>query len=257
MQTHVIIPARFNSSRLPGKPLLEINNKPLIWHVYQRALESSFSSVYVATDDDRIAEAVSKFDGNVLMTSEKHVSGTDRLAEAIQQLNVPDSDIVINLQGDEPLVPSKYLTLLAESLNRNPDFDIATLCCEIEDLDSIFNPNVVKVAMTAEQKAMFFSRAPIPWNRELFSFEKGSISSKQVESSSYLRHIGLYAYRAKTLNVLSQLPPSTYEKLEALEQMRALESGMNILVNKVKDMPPHGVDTMEDYMKIKQVMEAK
>jgi len=250
MTNHIVIPARFGSSRLPGKPLLEIDGKPLIWHVYQRALETNIKSIVVATDHIDIFNAVKTFNGNVVMTSVDHVNGTERLAEVAKQLSFADSDIVINLQGDEPLIPFNLIEPMAKLLDDNPSAGIATLCCPILDVRSVTNPNVVKVTKTDFGKALYFSRAPIPWNREQFS----NLDTATL-SVPYYRHIGMYAYRVKTLTDIATLAESTLESCESLEQLRALQAGIEIQVGEITDMPPHGVDTMDDYLKIKRLVE--
>lgn len=250
MTNHIVIPARFGSSRLPGKPLLEIDGKPLIWHVYQRALETNVESIVVATDHIDIFNAVTQYGGNVVMTSTDHVNGTDRLAEVSRKLSFSDDDIVINLQGDEPLIPSRLIEPLAKLLSDNPSAGIATLCCPILELSSVINPNVVKVTKTASGKALYFSRAPIPWNREQFSnLETATLSVP------YYRHIGMYAYRVKTLTRIATLPESTLELCESLEQLRALQAGVEIQIGEISEMPPHGVDTMDDYLNVKRLVE--
>jgi len=250
MTNHIVIPARFGSSRLPGKPLLQIDGKPLIWHVYQRALETSIESIVVATDHIDIFNAVTKFGGNVVMTSIDHVNGTDRLAEVSKKLSFSDDDIVINLQGDEPLIPSSLIEPMATLLTDNFSAGIATLCCPILDVSSVMNPNVVKVTKTDSGKALYFSRAPIPWSRDQFSnLETATLSIP------YYRHIGMYAYRVKTLTHIATLAESTLESCESLEQLRALQAGIEIQVGEISEMPPHGVDTMDDYLKVKRLVE--
>jgi len=250
MTNHIVIPARFGSSRLPGKPLLDIDGKPLIWHVYQRALETNIESIVVATDHIDIFNAVIQFGGNVVMTSVDHVNGTDRLAEVSKKLSFSDDDIVINLQGDEPLIPSSLIEPMAKLLSDNPSAGIATLCCPILELSSVMNPNVVKVTKTDSGKALYFSRAPIPWNRDQFShLETATLSVP------YYRHIGMYAYRVKTLLQIAALPESTLESCESLEQLRALQAGVEIQIGEIEVMPPHGVDTMDDYLNVKRLVE--
>lgn len=252
MKVHIVIPARYNSSRLPGKPLLDINGYPMIWHVYQRAKESGFESIVVATDDQRIVSEVQSFGGEAIMTDINHESGTDRLAEVARVLKFADEDIVINLQGDEPLVPSQCIALLANAFEKTNDVDIATLSCRIKDVNDVFNPNVVKVVANDERQALYFSRAPIPWNRGSFDNNEKCLESDE----SHERHIGMYAYKVSQLKRLSELPVSSLEKLESLEQLRAMQAGMNIYVEKLNDTPPHGVDTFEDYQNIIAIMES-
>lgn len=250
MENHIIIPARFNSSRLPGKLLLEVDGKPLIWHVYQRALESEIESITVATDHIDIFNAVNKFGGNVIMTSDKHVSGTDRLAEVAQKLSLSDKDVVINVQGDEPLIPSDLIKQISTLLNESPSAGIATLCCPISDIYSVMNPNVVKVTIADNGQALYFSRAPIPWNREQFN----DLTTASL-TVPYYRHIGMYAYKVATLIKVAQLTESPLENCESLEQLRALQAGVEIQVGITQEMPPHGVDTMADYLAVKKIVE--
>jgi 3-deoxy-manno-octulosonate cytidylyltransferase (CMP-KDO synthetase) len=254
MASHIVIPARFASSRLPGKPLLEINNKPLIWHVYQRALETNIRSIVVATDHIDIFNVVTAFGGNVVMTSVEHVNGTERLAEVAQKMSFSDNDIVINLQGDEPLIPSTLIEPMATLLDENPSSGIATLCCRIGDAEQVFNPNVVKVTKTDAGKALYFSRAPIPWDRECFKSVRTGNEVTQLRSP-YYRHIGMYSYRVNTLKQIATLAESTLESCESLEQLRALQAGIEIQVGEIEQVPPHGVDTMEDYLNVKRFVE--
>jgi len=256
MANHIVIPARFGSSRLPGKPLLDIDKKPLIWHVYQRALESNIDSIVVATDHIEIFNAVKAFDGNVIMTSASHVNGTERLAEVAKELQFNDDDIVINLQGDEPLIPSDLIEATSKLLVDNPSAGIATLCCRINEIDSVFSPNIVKVTRTDLGKALYFSRAPIPWDRDAFK-DFYNVKREFNLSFPYYRHIGLYAYRVKTLEYLQTLAESQLERCESLEQLRALQAGIEIQVGEIGKVPPHGVDTMEDYLNIKRIVEER
>ncbi|MPW28736.1 3-deoxy-manno-octulosonate cytidylyltransferase [Agarivorans sp. B2Z047] len=248
---HVVIPARYSSSRLPGKPLLKLNDKPMIWHVYQRAIESGYKSIMVATDHIDIAKEVKRFGGRAVLTSTDHESGTDRLAEAATIMGFGKDDIVVNLQGDEPLIPYELIKQVVELLVKDEEAGLATLCCEIRDQTSVFNPNVVKVVKASNGRALYFSRAPIPWNREDFGVD----SAFSISSNSYFRHIGLYAYRVRSLKRIASLPMSNLEKHESLEQLRALESGMAIQVGVVDTAPPHGVDTLEDFTAIKKFFE--
>ena len=250
MKIHIVIPARHGSSRLPGKPLLEILGKPLIWYVYQRAIETGLSSITVATDHEDIFDAVINFGGNAVMTSATHLNGTDRLAEVSEKLGFGSNDIVINLQGDEPLLPSELIHKLPKLLADNHLAGIATLCCPILDKSTVLNPNVVKVTKTDAGKALYFSRAPIPWDREHFNDDKNV-----ALMFPYYRHIGLYAYRVNTLMKISNLQESTLERCESLEQLRALQAGIDIQVGVISEMPPHGVDTMDDYLAVKKIVE--
>jgi 3-deoxy-manno-octulosonate cytidylyltransferase (CMP-KDO synthetase) len=258
MATHIVIPARYNSTRLPGKPLLQMNGRSMIYHVYQRAMQAKADTICVATDDIRVFQEVENFGGKVVMTDSQHQSGTDRLAEVAKTLKFEEHDIVVNLQGDEPLLPAKLIDTLSKELQANTAADIATLACKISAVTSIFNPNIVKVVCDDDGKALYFSRAPIPWDRATFDMaEKVSTEHIKTHEQCYLRHIGLYAYKVNVLMRLSNAPLSALEQLESLEQLRALSLGMSIFVKIVDSGPPHGVDTLEDYERVKQIMESQ
>lgn len=254
MNIHIVIPARYNSSRLPGKPLLKINGRPIVWHVFQRALETNIKSIVVATDDERIYKAVEAFGGKAVMTKTSHQSGTDRLSEVASSLNFDIEDIVVNLQGDEPLINPSNIVKVVDQLKNNNWADISTLMCPIKSAADLFNPNMVKVVTSNKSAALYFSRAPIPWDRGKFG-KVDELATTSLEEGIYHRHIGLYAYRVHTLRELSNTPVSDLEKLEALEQLRALQIGKSIAVAKVNDASPHGVDTLADYERIKKLME--
>lgn len=234
----VAIPARFASTRLEGKPLLDIGGKPMIRHVVERALEAGARDVVVATDDARIYDALQRDAVTVCMTSSDHRSGTDRLAECAVLLAWPDDRIIVNLQGDEPFAPALGIRQLAELLAESA-VPMATLATEIRDYQEFSNPNTVKVVTDCSGRALFFSRAPIPWPRDL----PGSVPAKA------LRHIGIYAYRSGFLKHLSALPPSPLECCESLEQLRALENGYGIAVARTLAEFPQGVDTQEDLVR--------
>lgn len=229
----IVIPARYASSRLPGKPLLEIAGKPLIQHVYESACHSSADGIYIATDDERIREAAETMGANVIMTGGDHVSGTDRIAEAVKVIDIPDFGIVVNLQADEIDMPAALLDQVAEILVRNPDANMATLCEPVEDKVDINDPNIVKVVFNQGNRALYFSRAPIPFNRV-------------DDYNHYYRHIGLYAYRAGFLKQLTGLAPCHLELAESLEQLRALYYGENIYIETACEPSGIGVDTEED-----------
>lgn len=231
----VAIPARYASTRLPGKPLLPIGDRPMIRHVVERALQAGARDVVIATDDERIAGALQMDGVTVCMTDPGHRSGTDRLAECAVQQAWPDDRIIVNLQGDEPFAPAQGIRQLAELLAAC-DAPMATLASEIRDASEFINPNVVKLVIDARSRALYFSRAPIPWPRDT----PGSVPSPAW------RHIGIYAYRAGFLQQLSSLPPSPLEGCESLEQLRALENGFDIAVaHALAEFPP-GVDTQDD-----------
>ena len=246
MTFHIIIPARFESTRLPGKPLLDIAGKPMIQHVYERAMEAGAASVTVATDNLRVEEVVREFGGNACLTNDLHVSGTDRLAEAAQIIGLSDDDLVVNLQGDEPLMPASLISHVAETLKNDKQAVVATSCVRIVDPAEINDPNVVKVVTDRLGHALYFSRAAIPYLRDLES---------EIEHRVY-RHIGLYAYRCGFLAEFTQYTPSTLEHVEALEQLRVLWYGGKITVLETTDDPGHGVDTPEDLQRVRAQLEA-
>lgn len=237
----VAIPARFGATRLPGKPLRLIAGEPMVVHVARRALLAGASEVVVATDDERIAEAVASYPITVCMTRRDHASGTDRLAECAQRLSWPQDRIVVNLQGDEPFAPAAGIRAVAQAL-AGSDAPMATLAIEIEECDSLFDPNVVKVTRDARGHALYFSRAPIPWQRDRFAGDRVS----KLAAGGCLRHIGIYAYRAGFLAHFTQLPPGRLETLEGLEQLRVLEAGLRIAVAMSPVPFPGGVDTEQD-----------
>ena len=238
----VVIPARYASTRLPGKPLRLIDGRPMLQHVHERALRSGADEVWIATDDGRIESACRQFGARVLLTSPSHQSGTDRIAEVARHMGWPDDDIVVNVQGDEPQVPPAIIRQVAELLERSSWAGIATLATPIESADEFLDPNVVKVVVTAEGRALYFSRAPIPCPRE------GAASglTRQTRYDSARRHLGLYAYRVKVLARLAALPPTPLEQIEKLEQLRALENDMGIVVATSIESPGRGVDTEAD-----------
>ena len=242
MSFSVVIPARFSSTRLPGKPLLLIAGKPMIQHVYERALESGADRVIVATDDQRIREVVEGFNGEACLTLETHQSGTDRIAEVAGINHFQDEHIVVNLQGDEPLMPPEYIRLVAENLAQNSDANMATACVKISSVDELFNPNVVKVVRDHADIALYFSRAPIPWHRDDFAKSRDMLPEK----GNFYRHIGLYAYRVGFLRQFTQWEPCALEVAESLEQLRVLWHGNKIHVAELDEAPPPGVDTESD-----------
>lgn len=240
----VAIPARYASTRLPGKPLRLLAGRPLIEHVYQRALASGASEVVIATDDRRIQQVAEGFGATVCMTSSDHLSGTDRLAEVAARLDWPEDAIVVNVQGDEPHLPPMLIQQAATELAAHPDAGIATVCTGISDPDELFDPNVVKVIRDAQNHALYFSRAPIPWAREIF--DKSEKRLEALPSGVWFRHIGLYAYRAAVLARYPYLTPAPAERIESLEQLRALWHGVRIYVAEAIEAPPPGVDTETD-----------
>lgn len=242
----VAIPARYQSTRLPGKPLREIGGVPMIEHVHRRALESGARSVIVATDDARIQRVCEGFGAQVCLTGSQHHSGTDRIAEATQALGWAAEEIVVNLQGDEPLMPPNLVRQVAEGLMNHPDAGIATLFTPILESRELFDPHVVKVVTDHRGYALYFSRAPVPWHREEFA----SAPDQLPQGRLFKRHLGIYAYRAGVLNDYATLPESMLEQAESLEQLRALDAGVRIHVGGAETAPPPGVDTEADLIRV-------
>jgi 3-deoxy-manno-octulosonate cytidylyltransferase (CMP-KDO synthetase) len=246
MRFAVLIPARMTSQRLPGKPLVDLLGKPLIVHVCERAIESGAERVLVATDDQRIHDACTAAGFLAELTSVQHASGTDRIAEVVTRLGWDDEEIVVNLQGDEPMMPAANIQQVAALLDGRDDAQVATLCTPIHELDDYLNPNVVKLVSDNTGNALYFSRAPIPWNRE--GAGVGLASQQQWHGS--LRHIGIYAYRVRALRQLAATPACEPEQLEKLEQLRALWSGLKIAVDVAREVPGPSVDTPEDLKRV-------
>jgi 3-deoxy-manno-octulosonate cytidylyltransferase (CMP-KDO synthetase) len=249
----VVIPARFGSSRLPGKPLADIGGRPMIQHVWQRAQESRAGRVVIATDDARVRQACERFGAEVVMTSAAHVSGTDRLAEVAQALSLDEDHRVINVQGDEPLIPSVLINQVADNLDLHPEAAIATLCERLHDTESVFNTNVVKVIFDQQGMAQYFSRAPIPWYRDGWAGAAGAndVNRDLPDNVGYFRHIGIYGYRAGVLADFVRWSPAPAEQVEALEQLRALYHGARIHVDLAAVSPPAGVDTEADLQRVR------
>lgn len=246
---NIVIPARYGSSRLPGKPLLELAGRPMIVHVCERALEAG-GNVIVATDDERIYEAVSHLPVRAVMTRKEHASGSERIAEVVDQLGWSDDEIIVNLQGDEPLMRPNLVRRVAAALVDQSVAQVATLAVRIESRIDVFDPNAVKVVLDRNGYALYFSRAPIPWDRAGFA----DASTPLPESFPYLRHIGIYAYSAGFLRRYVDWPPSQLETVEALEQLRILWYGERILVLPVEDAPEAGVDTEDDLRRVSQIL---
>ena len=247
----VIIPARLASTRLPNKPLLDIGGKPMIQRVWERAQQSEASRVIIATDDTRVAAAVERFGGEVCMTRATHESGTDRLQEVVAQLGLDDAQIIVNVQGDEPLIPPAVINQVARNLAVSDRAGIATLAKRIRERADLFNPNVVKVVVDNTLHALYFSRAPIPYDREAW----GSETSDDAHiNGEWARHIGIYAYRVGFLHNFVQWPVGRLERLEKLEQLRALENGVAIHVDESWVEIPPGVDTQEDLERVRLVV---
>lgn len=239
----VIIPARYGSTRFPGKPLALIKGKPMIQHVYERALEAGADDVIVATDDQRIGDIVESFGGKVCYTANNHESGTERIAEVLTKLNIDDNTTVVNVQGDEPFIPPENIQQVAQNLNESA-MQMATLCFPISQRSDIDNANVVKVVFAQNGKALYFSRAPIPFDRNWVQ------NTQHMQANNYFRHVGIYAYNAGFIHKYITLAPSAYETIESLEQLRVLYHGYDIHVEQAHVAPPHGVDTPEDLARL-------
>ena len=243
----VVIPARHASTRLPAKALADIAGKPMVVRVAEQARQSGASAVIVATDHEDIAAAVRSHGFEARLTRADHASGTDRIAEVAETLALPDEAIVVNVQGDEPLIPPALIAQLAGALAAHPDAAMASACHAIEDETDFFNPNVVKVVCDREGYALYFSRAPIPWARDAFA---GGARALPAELPAY-RHIGIYAYRAGFLRAYTRLAPAPLERFESLEQLRALWHGHRIAMVVTDEAPPSGVDTQEDLARVR------
>jgi 3-deoxy-manno-octulosonate cytidylyltransferase (CMP-KDO synthetase) len=245
----VLIPARYASTRLPGKPLADIAGKPMVVRVAERAQGGGAARVVVATDDVRVRDAVVAHGFAACMTRADHATGTDRLAEAAQQLGLADDEIVVNVQGDEPLLDGGLIRSMAALLEARPDAAVATACHPIEDVGEAFNPNVVKVVLDAAGYALYFSRATIPWARDAFRE-----NSKALPPGLPLfRHYGLYAYRVSFLRAFPSLAPAPIERFEALEQLRALWHGYRIAVEITRGTPAPGIDTPADLARVREI----
>jgi len=246
----VVIPARYGATRLPGKPLRELGGRPMIQHVYERAVASGAREVIVATDDERIAEAVAAFGGQALLTDPAHPSGTDRLAEVVARRAYDDDAVVVNLQGDEPLMPPVLLEQVAADLRTHDDAAMSTLCVPIVSAAELFDPHVVKVVRDAAGYALYFSRAAIPWDREAFAVTR----ERLPETGAHDRHVGLYAYRAGFLREFVRWPACELERTECLEQLRVLWHGRRIHVAQARELPGPGVDTESDLQRVARLL---
>jgi 3-deoxy-manno-octulosonate cytidylyltransferase (CMP-KDO synthetase) len=244
----IVIPARFAASRLPGKPLLDIHGKPMIQWVWERATQSGAAGVLIATDDERIRLAAHSFGADVVMTSVSHTSGTDRIAEVAQARHWAPELIVVNVQGDEPLMPPAVISAVAHALRDTPHADIATAVTAIRSLEELTDPNCVKAVYAQDRSALYFSRAPIPWPRDKI------IAGKPQDFSGARRHLGIYAFRVASLLRFASLAPTELEISERLEQLRALEHGMRIQIVELPQAPPAGVDTPEDLQRVRSVL---
>ena len=244
-----IIPARYGASRLPGKPLSDIHGKPMIQHVHERVSRArGVAEVLVATDDDRVAEAVRAFGGRAVMTSPAHRSGSDRLAEAARSL---DADIVVGVQGDEPMIDPRAVEAALGPFAADPGLESATVCTPLRDVEEMLSPHVVKVVVDARGRALYFSRSPIPHVR---GGDARAAAAQAVERGLARRHLGLYAWRREALLRFAALPPSALEEAEALEQLRALEHGMTMAVVEFDGDPGVAVDTPLDLERVRRMM---
>jgi 3-deoxy-manno-octulosonate cytidylyltransferase (CMP-KDO synthetase) len=250
MRFTVVIPARYAAQRLPGKPLADLHGRPLILHVCERAKASGATQVIVATDDERVRAACAAAGVDVQMTDARHASGTDRIAEVAERRGWREDEIIVNLQGDEPLMPPGDIEQAAALLHGRADAQLSTLCTPIHDLTEFLNPNVVKVVTDQSGRALYFSRAPIPWNRE--GAPTGFASQHQHQAA--LRHIGIYGYRVGALKKLAASAPCELEQLEKLEQLRALWLEMTIAVDVAREIPGPSVDTPEDLKRVAAIM---
>jgi 3-deoxy-manno-octulosonate cytidylyltransferase (CMP-KDO synthetase) len=242
---HIVIPARFASTRFPGKPLQKINGHTMLEHVYRVAEKSSASSIVIATDDTRIYDVAQNFCDEVIMTSDQHQSGTDRLAEVSQIKAWGDDEIIVNLQGDEPLTPPELLHQVAENLHSNTMASIATLSAPLTDITELDDANIVKVVADINGYALYFSRASIPFQRT---------RNNDLSAKHYQRHLGIYAYRASFLNIYSQMPQCELEIIEKLEQLRAMYHGHKIHIQQAVKLPGPGIDTPEDLEKLHSLL---
>jgi len=251
MRFTVVIPARYAAQRLPGKPLAELHGRPLILHVCDRARSSGAAGVIVATDDERVQQVCTDAGVDVQMTDTRHASGTDRIAEVATLRGWSDDEVIVNLQGDEPLMPPADIEQAAALLLSHEAAGVSTLCTPIHELSELLNPNVVKVVADREGRALYFSRAPIPWNRD--GARDGVASQNRHQGA--LRHIGIYGYRVGALKHLAAAPPCELEQLEKLEQLRALWLGVTIAVDVAREMPGPSVDTPEDLKRVAALMQ--
>jgi len=249
---HVVIPARFASTRLPGKALLPIAGKPMVVRVAEQSAHSGAQQIWIATDHQSIVAAVHEYGFKACLTHVHHTSGTDRIAEVVEQLGWPDDTIVVNVQGDEPLMPPALISAVAQHLHDHPECAIATACHSIHNEEAMRNPNVVKVVLDNQSNALYFSRAPIPYPRDAFT-----LGAALPENITVSRHIGIYAYRAGFLRAFRKLAPAAIEQIEALEQLRALWHGYKIGVTVSTEAPPSGVDTEQDLHAARKLFDSK
>ena len=247
---HVVIPARHSSTRLPGKPLLHIAGKPMVVRVAEQAAKSGARQIWIATDHHAIANVVHEHGFKACMTKDTHASGTDRIAEVVEKQGWPDEAIVVNVQGDEPLIPPDLINSVASHLHGHPECAVATACHAIHGEEDMRNPNIVKTVLDKNNNALYFSRAPIPYPRDVFAN-----GASLPDDLPVLRHIGIYAYRAGFLRAYGKLAPAIIEQYESLEQLRVLYHGYKIGVYIADDAPPGGVDTEKDLQATRKAFE--
>ncbi|MBT2971503.1 MAG: 3-deoxy-manno-octulosonate cytidylyltransferase [Candidatus Thiodiazotropha sp. (ex Ctena orbiculata)] len=250
MRFKVVIPARYASVRLPGKPLLELAGKPMIQHVFDRAVESGASEVVIATDNQQIVDACRGFSADVCMTSEAHRSGSDRIAEVVSSRGWADDEIIVNLQGDEPCMPPQLLLQVARDMDSHKPAAVTTLSTAITVRSMLFDPHVVKVVTDEAGYALYFSRAPVPWHRDEFLNGDTPLPA----DTAFARHIGLYAYRSGYLSRFVTLQRAPIERAESLEQLRVLWHGDKIHVSEATIVPGHGVDTLDDLKRVTDLL---
>ncbi|WP_111979471.1 3-deoxy-manno-octulosonate cytidylyltransferase [Algibacillus agarilyticus] len=248
MSYTIVIPARYGSTRFPGKPLVDIQGKPMIQHVYDKCVKTQAERIIIATDDQRIADVAKSFDAEVIMTSAKHESGTERIAEVIELANLEPNEVIVNVQGDEPFIPQAIIEQVAQNLVSRSHINMATLSVPILDIEEALNPNAVKVVTDHDGYALYFSRSTIPYDRQRF------MNKETIEEIGefYSRHIGIYAYRAGFVKQYITWNPTALEKIESLEQLRVLWYGEKIHVEQAHVVPPAGIDTPEDLAKALQ-----
>jgi 3-deoxy-manno-octulosonate cytidylyltransferase (CMP-KDO synthetase) len=245
---HVIIPVRYGATRLPGKPLLDVAGKPLVQHVYERAVESCAESVVIATDSEEIRAVAEGFGARTCLTSKDHPSGTDRLAEAVVALGFEPEDVVVNLQGDEPLMPPSVIQAVAQDLTSHDNIGLTTVCQRITKIEDLFNPNIVKVVLSKRGFALYFSRAPIPWEQAHFSE-----TPPRMMTGLHYRHFGIYAYRVGFLQQYLSWEPSPLGQMESLEQLRVLWNGQRIHAVVTDEVIEAGVDTPDDLARVRNI----
>jgi len=254
MEFRVVIPARYNSTRFPGKALVDIAGKPMIQHVYERAIESGAESVIIATDDERIRDAAEGFGAAVCMTSPDHITGTERLSEAVVALGYLEDEIIVNLQGDEPLIPPVVIRQVAEDLIKHENARVATLYEPVKTIEELFNPNHVKVVMNKRGYALYFSRAPIAWDRENFEIPP---KKNQKLTTEHFRHVGIYAFHVGFLQEYMEWESSPLEEMENLEQLRVLWNGGRVHLTQAKEAVPIDVNTEAELEIIRKLVSKK